>query len=90
MRAAWGGGVCKPPSLRGVVGGPRGAGGRGLLCLGSSLCLPWVGTKAGFIGVSQCMKGVVSMLLWFMFRDQEECRARWGPVPERNKKIGKT
>ena len=35
-----GGAICVPPSLGGLVGGPRGAGDRGLLCLGQSLCLP--------------------------------------------------
>ena len=53
-----------PPSLWGVVGGSRGAGGRRSLCLGPSLCLPWLDTKAGFIGVPQ--QGVVSMLLQFV------------------------
>ena len=61
-----GGGVCVPPSLGGVVGGPRGAGGGGSLCLGPSLCLPWAGTKAGFIGVAQFMEGVVRILFRFM------------------------
>ena len=58
-----GGGV--PPSLGGVAGGPRGAGGGGSLCLGPSLCLSWAGTKAGFIGVAQSMEGVVCILLRF-------------------------
>ena len=65
-RAARGGRVCVPPSLGGVVGGPLGAGGWGLLCLGQSLCLPRVGTKASFIGVAQSMEGVVSILFWFV------------------------
>ena len=41
-------------------------GGGGLLCLGPSLCLPGVGTKAGFVGVTQSTEGVVSILLWFV------------------------
>ena len=61
-----GGAVCVPPSPGGVVGGPRGAANRGLLCLGPSLCLPWAGTKAGFIGVTLFMEGVVSLLLRFV------------------------
>ena len=56
-----------PPSLGGVAGGPRGAGGRGSLCLHPSLCLPRAGTKAGFIGVVQLIKGVVSILFRFVF-----------------------
>ena len=58
-----GGGVCVPTSLRGVVEGAQGAGVEGSLCLGPSLCLARVGTKAGFIVVAQSMEGVVSILL---------------------------
>ena len=60
------GGVCVPPSPGGVVGRPRGAGGRGSLCLGPSLYLPWAGTKAGFFCITQSMEGVVSILPWFV------------------------
>ena len=45
------GALCVPPSLGGLAAGPWGARGGGSLCLCPSLCLPWAGTKAGFIGV---------------------------------------
>ena len=61
-----GGGVGIPPSLGGSVRGPWGAGGGASLCLGPFHCLPRLGTKAGFIGVAQCMEGVVSLLLSFV------------------------
>ena len=57
--------VSRPPSGA-WLGGPRGAGGGESLCLGSSLCLPCAGTKAGFIGVVQPMEGVASILLRFV------------------------
>ena len=47
-----GGGVCVPPSLRGVAGGPRGAGGRS--------------ASVRVIGVAQSIEGVVSTLFRFV------------------------
>ena len=65
-RPGGGGAVCVPSSLGGAAGEPRGARGGGSLCLGPSLCLPWAGTKAGFIGVAQSMEGVVSIPVRFV------------------------
>ena len=59
----------------GSVGGSRGAGGAGLLCLGLSLCRPRTGTKAGFVGVPLSLEGVVSILLRFV-----SARHCWGAV----------
>ena len=72
--------MCRPPS--GVVaGGPRGAGGGGSLCLGPSLCFPWAGTKAAFIGAAQSMEGVVAMLLRFVSARRRPDAVRGVPLP---------
>ena len=60
-----GGRLCAALSQSPGWGAP-GAGNRGSLCLSPSLCLPWPGTNAGFIGVAQCMEGVLSILLRFV------------------------
>ena len=60
--------VCRSPWELGW-GAPRGG---GLLYLGPSVCLPWVGTKAGLVGVAQFMEGVASILLKFV----SACRPR--------------
>ena len=64
-----GGAVASPPggaAGSGSLGGSRGSGGRGSLCLGLSLCLPRTGTNAGFFGVALSMEGVVPILLRFV------------------------
>ena len=60
----WGGGrpVCRAPRLCGR-GGQYGG---GSLCLVPSLCLPWVGNKAGVTGVVLVMAGVVPIPLRFV------------------------
>ena len=50
------------PSFTGAVGGPSGAGGGGLPCLGSPPCLPRAGTKAGLIAVALSIEGVAPIL----------------------------
>ena len=57
-----GGAVSVPPSFRGAVGRPRGAGGGGSPYLGPPPCLPRGGTKAGLLGVAQSMEGVAPVL----------------------------
>ena len=65
-----GGSVAAPPggaAGSGSVGGSRGSGGRGSLCLALSLCLPRTSTNAGFFCVALSREGVVPILLRFVY-----------------------
>ena len=66
VRSGGGGVLCALLASGAWLGGPGGAGDGGSLCLGPPLCLPWAGTKAGFVGVVKFMKVVASIVFWFM------------------------
>ena len=71
-----GGAACAPfPRLC----GRGGQWGGGSPCLGPSLCLPWVGNKAGVLAVALAMEGVAPIPLWFVLACCLRARSVWRP-----------